>query len=168
MSAYGLYITCFEKLVTLSNQKYADYGLNTAMTAPLTNMILMAVQRLLATVFPLGFKIKFTKRIFFRLLAATWAAPILYGSVGTVFIKRHLMLQINSMIILSTCLLLISQYSIIYHFLKTRPTTTRNRVLTRSVLFHSIFVGVAFIFCFTPLSILIFLERFIEKEKVST
>ena len=53
--------------------------------------------------------------------------------------------------------------------MKSRPagTTTHNREAARSVLIHSVLLSIAFICCFAPLSILIFLERFIKRETVS-
>ena len=164
MSAYGLYITAFKRQVTLSNIKYLDVGLNTTITVALMTMNLIAMQRLLATVYPLKFKVKFTRRKLVLILAVTWVVPFLYGIIGTLFINKNQMLQINSVITLSTCILLILQYGIIYYFLKSRSTTTRNRASTRSVLFHSVLISASFVFSFTPFSIHIFLSPLLKKE----
>ena len=164
MSAYGLYITAFKRQVTSSNIKYLDFGLNTTITVALMTMNLIAMQRLLATVYPLKFKIKFTRRKLVLILAVTWVVPLFYGIIGTLFINKNQTLQINSVITLSTCILLILQYGIIYYYLKSRSTTTRNRASTRSVLFHSVLISAAFVFSFTPFSILTFLSPLLKKE----
>ena len=168
MSAYGLYIAAFKNLISLSNMKYLDIGLNTTITIALTTLNVIAVQRLL-DVFPNKFKTKLARHIFHCILAATWVVPILYGIIGTLLIRRDKMLQINAVITLLTCAHLILQHGIIYYFMKSRPagTTTHNRESTRSFLIHSALLSIAFICCFAPLSILIFLERFIKRDTVS-
>ena len=113
MSAYGLYIAAFKNLITLSNMKYLDIGLNTTITIALTTLNVIAVQRLL-NVFPNKFETKFARHRFYCILAATWVVPILYGIIGTLFIRRDKMLQMNSVITLLTCVHLILQYGIIY------------------------------------------------------
>ena len=168
MSTYGLYITAFKRKATLSNVRYLDIGLNTTITVALMTMNLIAMQRLLATVYPFKFKIKFTRRKLVGILAVTWVLPFLYGIIGTLLMDRNKMLQINAVITLSTCVLLILQYGTIYHFLRSRSTTIGNRASTRSVLFHAVLISAAFVFSFTPFSILTFISPLLNKELDST
>ena len=149
--------------------KVMTKALDFAVITMFTHIIFIAVQRLLAVIYPLRINWLLRRSRFYFLLAFTWVTACFYGLISDLVNVDHM--RVNSYTILVSGSALIALYTGISY------TTTRNgrslqnagqvhnRRRNSTVLLHSFLVTMNFVTCFFPFAIV---YLFVTPERISS
>lgn len=158
-----------EIMYSLPFAKVMTVSLNFTVITMFTHIIFIAVQRLLAVIYPLRIKWILRRSRFYILLTFTWVTACGYGLISVLAIVDYV--RVNSYMILVCGSAIIALYTGISYTTRKESKNLQktgqihNRRRNSTVLLHSFLVTMNFITCFFPFAIV---YLFVTPERFSS